>query len=78
MHWRFGTITPARSKTEASSNTTVSLFSNAFLSIVYISFGNSAVGSGVQNGFTCIVLVKAVDDVVAGSFIVIVLPIALP
>ena len=35
----------------ANSNVTVSLFSADFLSILYISCGNSAVGSGVPNGF---------------------------
>ena len=51
MHCLFGARIPAKSKTAASSKVTISLFSVALRSILYISFGNSAVGSGVPNGF---------------------------
>ena len=50
VHCLFGALTPARSNTAANSNSTISLFSVAFLSTVYISRLNSAVGSGVPNG----------------------------
>ena len=46
-----GILTPAKSVGAASSNSTVSLFSADFLSIAYISLGNSAFGSGVPSGF---------------------------
>ena len=52
MHCLFGALTPARSNIAANSNSTISLFSADFLSTVYISRLNSAVGSGVPNGFT--------------------------
>ena len=51
VHCLFGALIPARSNTAANSNSTTNLFSADFLSILYISWGNSAVGSGVPNGF---------------------------
>ena len=50
VHCLLGARIPARSNTAANSNCTTSLFSVDFLSILYISCGNSAVGSGVPNG----------------------------
>ena len=50
VHCLLGARIPAKSNTAANSNSTISLFSADFLSILYIYCGNSAVGSGVPKG----------------------------